>query len=236
MPLPPPPSAAATPATPATPEFKLSMFLPMIVLIGWSKLDIDTSEGTNALLYIRVLFYAIACSCIVCGLYIKSQVQASNNVEKITVTTPASLGTEASTEEMTVQAYDLKKAGELTTSMIMPLFIISLMHWKWEFVRPLVLQSVMMPNNIFDNQLFKIYILGYKAEGKLKRPWTKPASPFASLMGGNKTETVAPVEPKTKSKKKGKGKGKGKTTSRPSGDTGVTEQSAERAKDTKKDK
>ena len=79
MPLPPPPSAAATPATPATPEFKLSMFLPMIVLIGWSKLDIDTSEGTNALLYIRVLFYAIACSCIVCGLYIKSQVQASNN-------------------------------------------------------------------------------------------------------------------------------------------------------------
>ena len=51
----------------------------------------------------------------------------------------------------------------------MPMCIISLMHFKWQFVRPLVLQSVMMPMTMAKSQLFKIYILGQPAEGDLER-------------------------------------------------------------------
>jgi hypothetical protein len=229
-----PPTPAAAPAPAAAPEFKLTMFLPMIVLMGWSKLGIDTSPGTDALLYIRIAFYTVAISCALCGLYIQSLAKASNNLEKITVVTPASMGTEAKTEEMTVSEYDAKKATELITTTFMPICIISLMHWKWEFVRPLVMQCVMMPNSLLDNQLFKIYILGHKAEGKLKRPWVKPPGLMSQLTGGG-AAAPAPAVPATKETTKGKKKN-GKKSSRPSGNTGETEQSASRAKDTKKTK
>ena len=175
---------ANTPAAPAAPEFKWTMFLPMIVLMGWSKLGIDTSPGTDALLYIRIAFYTVAISCALCGLYIQSLAKASSNSEKITVVTPASMGKEAKSEEITISEYDVKKATELITATMMPICIISLMHWKWEFVRPLVMQCVMMPNTLSDNQLFKIYILGHKAEGKLKRPWVKPPGLMSQLTGG----------------------------------------------------
>lgn len=234
MPLATPP--AAPPAAAATPEFDVTMFLPIVVLMGWSKLEIDTSEGTDALLYLRVAFYSVAAMCVLCGFFIRTKIQATNNTDTITVNNPAAMGKLASTVEMTIQEYDLSKAKEMINGLFMPLGIISLMHWKWEYVRPLVMQSIMMPKTIITSQLFQIYILGKPATGKLQRPWVKPASPFAALMGGGAAATPAPVATPAAVKNGKKKKKEKANSSRPSGDTGATEQSAAQTKDTKKTK
>jgi hypothetical protein len=235
--LPPAPGSAAAdaaaPAAPATPEIKLTMFLPIIVLMGWSKLEIDMSEGSDNLMYLRICFYTIATLCVCSVAYIRltvSNLESKEDDEKITVTTPKSMGVEAKVEELTVKEHDMKEVSKLVMGTLMPIVIISFLHFKWQYERPLVMQSVMMPFTLSDNKLFKIYILGQQAVGKLARPWTAPASPFAALLGGG---AAAPAPAALKSKKKD---GKKKKSSRPSGETGVTEKSASEAKDTKKTK
>ena len=232
---PPPTTTPATP--PATPEFKLTMFVPIVVLMGWSKLvekyELDTSEGSDLLMALRCTYYSVATICLLTIYYIRTRVQATPNEEKIKINTPATMGVEAKSEEMTIQEHDLKEVQKALMAMFMPLVMISVMHWKWEFIRPLVMQSIMMPLTLSDNKLFKIYLLGHSAEGKLKRPWVAAASPLAALMGGGATPApAAEAVIDKKGKKKGGKKGKSK---RPSGDTGVTEKTAAEAKDTKKD-
>ena len=241
--LPPAPgsAAASAAATPATPEIKLTMFLPIIVLMGWSKLGIDASEGTPAQMYLRICFYTVATFCACSVAYIRltvSNLKSKADEETITVTTPKSMGTEAKVEELTVKEHDMKEVGKLVMGTLMPIVIISFLHFKWQYERPLVMQSVMMPFTLSDNKLFKIYILGQQAVGKLARPWTAPASPFAALLGGGAAAEPAPAaltsaEKKTKKKEEKKNK---KKSSRPSGETGATEKSASAAKDTKKTK
>ena len=49
--------------------------------------------------------------------------------------------------------------------------------------------NIALPTQITAH--LKVYLLGKKAEGDLKRPWKPPPSPFAGLMG--QTDQVAPA-------------------------------------------
>ena len=77
----------------------------------------------------------------------------------------------------------------------------SFMHYKWGSPMPLLFQCVMLPMNLADEPLVKIHVFGAKAEGKLARPFAKPANPLADALGVNPDADDGAVARKPSSKK-----------------------------------
>ncbi|RKO84418.1 inorganic phosphate transporter Pho88, partial [Blyttiomyces helicus] len=77
----------------------------------------------------------------------------------------------------TIKDYDIKKIKAQIQSQATAMLIIGLMHWKWGYLRPLLLQSILGIKAILALQLVQIHILGRPAIGELARPF-KTASPF----------------------------------------------------------
>jgi hypothetical protein len=206
-------TAKAAAAAPAAPAFDPTTLLPIAILFGWSKLGLDTSfetdQGLGNIFIIRCAFYGVVLGCLVLVALMYMKINTGKpNLEKIEVVTPKTMAEPEKTEEMTISDYDLSQIKKLAGSIMMPMCIISLMHFKWQFVRPLVLQSVMMPMTMAKSQLFKIYILGRPAEGDLERPWVAPKSPLAQLMSGGGGAAEAKTAKQLKAEKKKKDKNK----------------------------
>lgn len=49
-----------------------------------------------------------------------------------------------------------------------------LIHWKWGFFPPLVIQALTQPWNLLQSPVAKVTLRGHKAWGELRRPWTDP--------------------------------------------------------------
>ena len=73
--------------------------------------------------------------------------------------------------QTTVTDYDQKQVRNTALQTFMAIGIISLMHVKFGYLRPLLLQSIMGLRTIYTSHLFKVYILGKPATGDLARPW-----------------------------------------------------------------
>ncbi len=214
--LPPAPGAKNAKAAPAAPSFDPTTLLPIGILFGWSKLGLDTSfdteEGQGNIFIIRCAFYGVVLVCLALVALMRLKINSGTpNLEKIEVITPKTMAEPEKMEEMTITDYDQSQIKKLAGSILMPMCIISLMHFKWQFVRPLVLQSVMMPMTMAKSQLFKIYILGQPAEGDLERPWVAPKSPLAQLMSGD-TGAEAKTAKQLKADKKRAAKKESKKT------------------------
>lgn len=54
------------------------------------------------------------------------------------------------------------------------------MHYKWGYLRPLLLQSILGLKTLFGAPIVRVWILGTAAEGELSRPWSA-ANPFGYL-------------------------------------------------------
>ena len=210
--LPPPPSAAA-PAAPEMPKLKSSMFVAPLVLFGWSKLDIEvdpeTPEGQQNVELIRMAFIGCVAVCYLFAFYVKTLVRSKRDDTMVTVTTPKTMAAEAKTEEITVTEHDTREATKMMSGILMPLLIIGFLHYKWAYIRPLVMQCVMMPMSLYDNKLIKVHVLGQPATGDLQRPWKPPASPLAALMNPASAETQSAAKDIRKGKKnRNKARGK----------------------------
>ena len=74
--------------------------------------------------------------------------------------------------------------------------------------RPLLLQSIMMPLNLWDGNLWQVHVLsrGEKDNAKLRRPWEEPEqkSPFAAFAEAMSPETKANPKAIDASQKKAK--------------------------------
>merc|ERR1712072_1044721 len=87
-------------------------------------------------------------------------------------------------EELSALEYDISKWKEQLQQLVIGCGMISLMHFKHEYILPLPLQCVMVPMNFFDCQLVKIYLYGQPAQGKLSRPFPA-ANPFGLPSNGD---------------------------------------------------
>lgn len=82
---------------------------------------------------------------------------------------------------MSIFDYDLAEAKKQFNSVITSLVMMSVMHFWLKFTQPLIIQALLPWKNFFSMPVVKIRVLGYAAEGNLKRPWKTP-SPFGDLM------------------------------------------------------
>ena len=183
--------AADGPAAPAAPSFDPSSLLPVVLMLGWSKLGIDASEGTDALLWCRAAF-ATAIAVCVTGIVV-IQLKAAKNTDPgtVVVTEKGADGVETTTSQ-TVSEYDVAQVRTLLMSVLFPAAIITFLHVKYAFIRPLPLQAIMMPLTLYKSKLAQIYLRGYKATGELKRPWAPPSNALADMLGGGTKDEAAP--------------------------------------------
>ena len=74
--------------------------------------------------------------------------------------------------------YDREKLKEALRTALTGAGVMMAFHFYFHLTQPLALQSIMSVKTAIGSPLAKIYILGKKAEGDLRRPWKNP-NPFA---------------------------------------------------------
>ncbi|KAI8049501.1 putative inorganic phosphate transporter, partial [Syncephalis plumigaleata] len=77
----------------------------------------------------------------------------------------------------TVCDYDQQQFWQQIKQVATSVALLGFIHYKWGYVQPLLLQSILPIKSLFDAPAIQVHLLGKPAEGDLKRPW-KPASPF----------------------------------------------------------
>ncbi|KAJ2789784.1 phosphate transporter (Pho88), partial [Coemansia guatemalensis] len=138
-------------------------------------------ENPEYALVIRGI-YAVS-TMVILGLtqYLKSQIQKRNDTTALEYDDPAS-GSQQTRIVTTVSKYDLGEIAKLQKSTLFTAAIVVFMHFKFGYIQPLILQSLLPMLNLYKNPLVQIHILGKPAIDSLKRPWV-PENPFAALTG-----------------------------------------------------
>jgi len=185
----------AAPEMPAMPSMSLSQIVPMVVMLGLNKFDLD-ELGYRRHTEIGYLIVQIVCL----GIQNMLRQKISNmptDGPKIKVPEVKQLGQVVTPAcEQSTQEYDQGKMGEQLKQAVMGFFILGGIYYKWQYLMPLVLQIIMTPLQLYESPLFKIHMLG---RTDVKRPFPAP-NPFGLPQA---PEAPAPaVEEKKEEKKK----------------------------------
>jgi len=163
------PKAHQAPQAPPAPEMKLSQIVPMLVMLGLQKFDIEQMG------YIRYAEMAFAISQLLCfGLLfmIYSNInKMPADGKKIHIPEVKQLGQVVSPAmEQTPKAYDMAKWMEQTKQAGMSCVMLGFFYYKWGYVMPLVLQIVMTPLQLSESPLFQLHFIGKE----VARPFPTP--------------------------------------------------------------
>ncbi|KAJ1958066.1 phosphate transporter (Pho88) [Linderina pennispora] len=97
--------------------------------------------------------------------------------------------------ETTNVKYDLQEVAKLQKSSLFTVVIVLFMHFKFGYIQPLILQSILPLFNFVKSPLFQVHVLGKPATDSLARPWV-PESPFGGAPAATNasTSSAAPAE------------------------------------------
>ena len=188
---------------PKPPQLKPKMFIAPIVLMGSKRLGIDWNDEETKT-KIRMAFTISVTLCYVVIFYMYKQVKRkekklSEDTVEVTAKDPYNNGEEKK-ETLTYFEHDLKEVKKAGTSQAFGFLMSCVLHFYFKLNPPIVLQSIMLPLNMFESPAFQVHVLGKstKVNKKLERPWIpeeKP-NPFAQLMSPQ-----PPIQTKEKKKK-----------------------------------
>ncbi|KAI8325227.1 hypothetical protein GQ54DRAFT_246967, partial [Martensiomyces pterosporus] len=108
--------------------------------------------------------------------YLKSVIQQKNDTTALEYDDPTP-GSQTGRIETTVCKYDLSEVAKLQKSTLFTVAIVLFMHFKFGYIQPLILQSILPLFNLYKNPLFQIHVLSKPAVDSLARPWI-PENPF----------------------------------------------------------
>ncbi|KDO32314.1 hypothetical protein SPRG_02793 [Saprolegnia parasitica CBS 223.65] len=138
---------------------RMFIMLPMMFLMG--KIDFENELILNGA---RACFLVCQVVSLLLGLYAKSKVEAKKDTTKIFVPTPKSpLDTSTENSPLTETTYydhELAKAKEFIQQTAIGAAISSFIHLKFGVNQVVVIQSVMIPLNLYDNVILKKHIFG----------------------------------------------------------------------------
>ncbi|KAJ1981562.1 phosphate transporter (Pho88) [Dimargaris xerosporica] len=172
---------------------QLSNMALVLGLVQLAKhLDLEAPERIG---YIR-LGFAVANLCIfaMC-LYLRRVIQQTNDQTPLKYNEPAGLGNpEPKVVETTNRDYDLQEVKKQINSTLMTMALLGFLHYKWGFVQPLFLQSILPLKTFFTSNLVQVHAYKQAAVDRLQRPW-RPENPFEKLAAGNArvTDAVPPA-------------------------------------------
>ncbi|KAK9764622.1 phosphate transporter (Pho88) [Basidiobolus ranarum] len=141
------------------------------------KLNLEEPENIT---YVRMAYATSNAIILALSFYVMTRIQAKNDTTPLTYTEPKPMTQETTEVTTTVCDYDLSELKKQVKQTLISVGILCFIHYKWEYVQPLFLQSILPLKSFFESKLFKVHILNKPAEGDLKRPW-KAESPFGNL-------------------------------------------------------
>ena len=191
---------------PAAPEIKPTQFIVPACLIGIKYFKVDL---TVYLWELRYAFAAVVCAKFLTMFLLYTKAAANTDASPVNITEKGYDGKEV-TKTQTVGEYDKAQVLKSIQQAVFALCLTCGIHYKWGNPTPLLFQCIMTPVGLYDDNMFKIYVLAEKPQGKLARPFKPPPNPFAELTGGNsekkpageaKDVVTAPPQKSKKSKK-----------------------------------
>ncbi|KAG7388889.1 hypothetical protein PHYPSEUDO_011723 [Phytophthora pseudosyringae] len=182
------------------PNLKMMGVTLTLAIATRSVLDADDSFQTNIVRGIYGLSQ-LFCYAVMLYLYVK----AKNNTEPGVVTVKEDLGfgqTGDRDEKITVAEHDQRVVMKEIQRYALGTAVTVLVHWKWGFFPPLVIQTVTQPFNLFQANIVKVTLLGERAWGELRRPWMDRNDMSKSINSWNDTIMSALGEAPAKVNKK----------------------------------
>ncbi|CAI5736269.1 unnamed protein product [Hyaloperonospora brassicae] len=138
---------------------RMLIMLPMIFVMG--KIDF---ENEVLLLAARTAFFVCQATALLVGLYLKQLIARKHDTRRIFVPGVKSPFDQSPNydelTESTYEAHELAKANEFLKQTLIGAGISSLVHFKMGVNHVVLIQSIMMPLNLWDNPLVQAYLLG----------------------------------------------------------------------------
>mmetsp|Transcript_114341 Transcript_114341/g.330323 ORF Transcript_114341/g.330323 Transcript_114341/m.330323 type:complete len:205 (-) Transcript_114341:114-728(-) len=195
---------------PEMPQIKMSQFIPMFIMLGLGKIDLD-EMGYRPFAEIFFGVVQILC-CGVMGLIYKKIDAMSDDGTKINIPEVKQMGQVVSpATKQTPKEYDMAKIKDQIKQAVMGAVIVCGIYYKWRYLMPLVLQVVMTPLQLYESPLFQVHLLGRE----VKRPYPTPnpfglpsAPPAPEPTSGKKEKEVKDKD--AKEGKEGKKEAEGK--------------------------
>ncbi|ETI36745.1 hypothetical protein F441_17049 [Phytophthora nicotianae CJ01A1] len=182
------------------PNLKMMGVTLTLAITTRSVLDTENSFQTTIVQGIYGLSQ-LFCYGVLLYLYIK----AKNNTEPGVITVKEDLGfgqTGDRDEKITVAEHDQRVVMKEIQRYALGTIVTVLVHWKWGFFPPLVIQTITQPFNLFQAPVVKVTLLGERAWGELRRPWTDRNDMSKSINSWNDTIMSALGEAPVKVNKK----------------------------------
>ncbi|GMF50158.1 unnamed protein product [Phytophthora fragariaefolia] len=170
---------------------RMMIMLPMIFLMG--KIDFENETTLTAA---RTAFFVCQATALLVGLYLKQLIERKHDTRKIFVPGPKSPFDQspnyAELTETTYEAHELAKANEFIKQTLIGAAISSLIHFKMGVNHVVLIQSVMMPMNLWDNPLVQAYLLG-RRNGRIwnERLEGESAEEAAAAVGADASAAAA---------------------------------------------
>lgn len=174
-------------AKPTPPRLSPKMFISPVLLMGGKRLGIDYKDPAHVM-KIRMCFVVAMTTLALAFAFLwvrlvgkKKKLEEDACEVKVK---DAKTG-ESKTEKISLYEHDVREFRKVLTSNIMGGIMVTVLHFSFKVVPPLLLQSIMMPLNLWDGNLVQVHVLGRgeKDDAKFKRPWEEPVqkSPFAAF-------------------------------------------------------
>lgn len=143
----------------------MNILIPFTILIlSWS-MDNTDPRTQHVITYIFTIVHGLA---FISFIYMSYLVYYKGESTPLQVKDPYT----GEVETKKSYEYDASKLRELFFTKITFSAGISLfLATRYGLPFPLLLQCLNNPKSIYDSEVFKIYVLGEKAEGPLQRPW-----------------------------------------------------------------
>ncbi|ORX89470.1 inorganic phosphate transporter [Basidiobolus meristosporus CBS 931.73] len=155
----------------------LNMGLVLVLVQVSRKLNLE-DEGNKQ--YVQMAYVTSNALILALSFFIMTRIKAKNDTTPLTYTEPKPMAQEQTEITTTVRDYDLGELQKQVKQTLISVAILGFIHYKWGYIQPLFLQSILPLKSACETKLFKVHILNKPAEGDLQRPW-KVESPFGNL-------------------------------------------------------
>lgn len=175
------------------------MFAVPAVMIFINKAGVDMKDPETQA-KVKLAFGISQCLVAMSYLLILFIVRSKKDKRKLEVEERDPSTGEKAKKTYTYMGYDFKQTVSKLGTMAVGLCVTCGVYWKWGYVQPLLIQSIMQPLNLTSDPLFKIHFLGSDdSKGDTKRPFKVDKPPG---FGMDMAKTLDPK--KAEEKKEGK--------------------------------
>ncbi|KAI9595445.1 inorganic phosphate transporter Pho88 [Syncephalis fuscata] len=164
----------------ANPMINVVMMLGIMQLTKWFDM-----EDPSTIFYFRILYVSVQATLCLVALAMIKKVQAKNDQTPLRYQEAQQPFSQEPPNFITttVCEYDQQQFWQQIKQVGTSVALLGFIHYKWGYVQPLLLQSILPVKSLFDSPAIQVHLLGKPAEGELKRPW-KAASPFGAFGSG----------------------------------------------------